>query len=173
MSTYIHDPLHSEVEFKIKHLMISTVRGRFSNFEVTMQAKEDDFSDARISCKIDVSSIYTGISDRDDHLRSSDFFDVEKYPHIKFVGKEVQVKDEDYKIFGTLTIKGIKQDIILKASYNGSDIDNMGQEKYGFDLETTINRKNWDLNFNIAGGRNTLLIGDEVKIFASIQMVKK
>ena len=153
--------------------MISTVRGRFSNFEVTMQAKEDDFSDARISCKIDVSSIYTGISDRDDHLRSSDFFDVEKYPHIKFVGKEVQVKDEDYKIFGTLTIKGIKQDIILKASYNGSDIDNMGQEKYGFDLETTINRKNWDLNFNIAGGRNTLLIGDEVKIFASIQMVKK
>lgn len=173
MSIYVQDPLHSEIEFKIKHLMISNVRGRFSNFEVTMNSKSKDFSDAKIFCKVDMKSIYTGISERDSHLKSSDFFDVEKYPYATFLGKDIKEDSGKYIVYGCLTIKGVKNDIQLNVSYNGSDVDNVGTEKHGFDLETSINRKDWNLNFNIAGGKNTLLIGDEVKIFASIQMVQK
>ena len=173
MPTFKHDPFHSDIEFKIRHLMISTVKGSFSSFDVTLLSDEKDFSDAQIFCEVDVSTIYTGISDRDAHLRSADFFNVDEHPKMHFRSTEIErTSDEDYLIHGLLRIRGVEKQICLNGTYNGSDIDNYGQIKHGFDLIGKINRSDWDLDFNIAGGRNTLLIGDEVKMDISIQVVQ-
>lgn len=173
MAKYIIDPMHSDIEFKIKHLMISTVRGRFNNYEAFMVSEKEDFSDAQIECKIDVASIYTSIKDRDDHLRSPDFFDVEKYPHMIFKSKSIVIKDDEYQIFGDFTIQNTTKPVVLKGRYNGCDVDHYGQTKYGFELEGTIKRSDWFLDFNVVGGKNTLLIGNDVKLEISIQMLKE
>lgn len=174
MNKYTIDPLHSDIEFKIKHLMISSVRGRFNSFRAGMSASTTDFSDAELWCDIDVESIYTSISERDTHLRSADFFNVEKYPLIQFKSSKISVsEDGEYIINGDFTIKGESKPIVLKGNYNGSDVDHYGQEKFGFELSGKIKRSDWDLNFNVAGGRNTMVIGDEVKIEISVQMVKE
>ena len=170
---YVIDPLHSDVEFKIKHLMISSVRGRFNSFQATMNSHKEDFSDADIECWIDVDSIYTGITDRDNHLRSPDFFDAESHPKIHFKSKAIVIEDGEYSILGDFTIKGETHPITLIGSYNGCDVDHYGQMKYGFELTGKIKRSDWSLDFNIAGGRNTLMIGDEVRLDISIQMVKE
>jgi polyisoprenoid-binding protein YceI len=167
-----HDPLHSQIEFKVKHLMISQVRGSFKNFQVTMETKDATFNGAKVECEIDVSSINTQIKDRDDHLKSPDFFDTQKHPKMLF--KSVAVipkKTNQYEMRGLLTIKGIRKPVILQATYNGSDIDQYGQRKFGFEIVGTIDRKDWDLTFNVAGGNSTLLIGNEIKLEASIQML--
>lgn len=171
---YVLDPLHSDVEFKIKHLMISTVKGRFERFEAGIIAEQEDFSDAYIWANIDMESINTSITDRDNHLRGPDFFDVEKYPQMLFRSTRLEAKSEPNKfdIYGQLTIKGITKDVCLNGIYNGNDEDNYGETKYGFEIEGKINRKDWDLNFNIAGGKSTLLIGDDVRLDISIQMTR-
>lgn len=174
MKRYVIDPLHSDIEFKIKHLMISTVKGKFNSYDAWMECESDDFSDAKITCLIDTESIYTSIKDRDDHLRSPDFFDVEKYPKMEFKSTSVKLgKNNEYEIFGNMTIKGIARPLVLKGTFNGSDVDNYGQTKYGFELEGKLKRSDWDLNFNLAGGKNTLLIGDEVKLDIGIQMIEE
>lgn len=172
---YILDPLHSDVEFKIKHLMISTVKGRFEKFDAGIIAEREDFSDAYIWADIDVASINTSITDRDAHLRSSDFFDVEKHPKMLFRSKglEALVEGEGYNIYGELTIKGVTKPVVMRGSYNGNDIDHYGQTKFGFEITGKINRKDWDLSFNVVGGKSTLLIGDEVYIDISIQTIQK
>ncbi len=172
---YLLDPLHSDVEFKIKHLMISTVRGRFESFDAGIIAEKEDFSDAYIWADIKVSSINTSITDRDNHLRSPDFFDVEKHPNILFRSKRLEPTEEkgEFKVWGDLTIKGVTKEVCLKGVYNGNDEDNYGKTKFGFEIDGKINRKDWDLNFNIAGGKSTLLIGDEVHLDISIQMTCK
>jgi len=169
---YVIDPLHSDIEFKIKHLMISNVRGRFTSFRASMDSSERDFSDAQIECEIDVQSIYTGITDRDNHLRSPDFFDIEKHPHINFQSTSIEKTETEYVVYGDFTIRGVTKPIVLKGSYNGNDEDAYGQTKYGFELSGTIKRSDWALNFNMLGGRNTLMIGDEVLLDISIQMVE-
>ena len=169
---YVIDPLHSDIEFKIKHLMISSVRGRFTSFTAGMESEKEDFSDAKFWCEIDVASINTSITDRDSHLRSADFFDIEKFPAIRFNSTSVDVVDGEHLIKGDFEIKGVTKPIKLTGAYNGSDTDAYGQEKYGFDLVGKIKRSDWDLCFNMAGTNSTLLIGDEVKIDISVQMVK-
>lgn len=171
MKKFILDPLHSEVTFKIKHLMISTVTGNFSKFDASMTSNSEDFTDAQLSFVADVSSISTNISDRDNHLKSPDFFDVEKYPNIAFESTKVEKFENRYQIKGNLTIKDATNEVVLSGNYNGNDVDAYGQTKYGFELEGVINRKNWGLTFNLEGGKGSLLIGDEVKIFISIQMM--
>ena len=167
-----HDPLHSQLEFKIKHLMISHVRGAFESFQVSIETKDSTFQGAKIECVIDVDSIKTHIEDRDTHLKSSDFFDVAKYPKMIFRSTQVQrIKGDEYSIEGKLTIKGVSNPVTLIGIYNGSDVDQYGQTKYGFEISTIIKRSNWDLNFNVMGGHSTLLIGNEVKIEANIQMM--
>lgn len=172
MPTFKQDSLHSLIEFKIKHLMISNVRGRFNSFDVTMMSENKDFSDAKIFCNINVQSIDTGIKDRDDHLRSEDFFDADKFPEIGFFSKELKkVRGKGkFKILGNLIIKGKGIPVELDATYNGMDVDNYDSVKHGFDISGKIKRSDWDLDFNIPGGKNTLLIGDEVLIEASIQL---
>lgn len=173
MAKYVIDPMHSDIEFKIKHLMISSVRGRFNNYEAWMTAEKDDFSDAQIECHIDVASIYTSIKDRDDHLRSADFFNVEEFPFMIFKSNKIEIVDGEHLIHGDLTIQDTTKPITLRGKYNGSDVDHYGQTKYGFELEGVMRRTAWFLDFNIAGGKNTLLIGDDVKLEISIQMLKE
>jgi polyisoprenoid-binding protein YceI len=172
MKKFIIDPLHSEIGFKIKHLMISTVTGNFGNFNATMESNSEDFTDAKINFTADVNTISTNISDRDSHLKSPDFFDVENFPNISFESTNILKSGDDYEVTGNLTIKDVTLPITLKGAYNGNDVDAYGQTKYGFELDGKINRKDWGLTFNLEGGKGSLLIGDEVRLIISIQMTE-
>jgi polyisoprenoid-binding protein YceI len=168
-----HDPLHSQIEFKVKHLMISHVRGIFEKFDVRIETKGASFAGAKLYCCVEMDSINTNIKDRDEHLRSPDFFDVKNHPHMIFNSEKTkQVAKDRFLIEGWLKIKDVEKPITLSAQYNGSDVDQYGQVKYGFGIACEINRKEWDLTFNVAGGQSTLLIGDHVRIEADIQMMK-
>jgi len=174
MTTYRIDPLHSFIEFKIKHLMISTVNGSFQSFDATLNSDGDDFANATVTFSADVNSVSTNIIDRDNHLKSVDFFDAENYPKINFNSTSVEKVDENsYVMNGDLEIRGISRPISLSVEYNGEDEDAYGQTKVGFDMEGKINRKDWGLDFNVAGGKGSLLVGDEVKLNISIQMIKQ
>ena len=172
MKKFIIDPLHSEIGFKIKHLMISTVTGNFGSFNASMESELEDFTDAKINFTADVNSLSTNISDRDNHLKSPDFFDTENYPNIIFESTKIEKLGEDYIVSGDLTIKNTTLPITLKGAYNGNDVDAYGQTKYGFELEGKISRKDWGLTFNLEGGKGSLLIGDEVRLIISIQMTE-
>lgn len=174
MATFRQDDLHSSIEFKIKHLMISNVKGRFSSFEAIIISDSDDFSESKVFCEIKVSSINTGIRERDKHLKSDDFFDSKKYPTINFVSREIIKKENsnEFELLGTLRIKKHSAPVSLKVIYNGKDVDNYGVEKHGFDINGSLKRSDWNLDFNIPGGKNTLLIGDDVEIDISLQMVE-
>lgn len=173
MIKYIIDPLHSDISFKIKHLMISNVNGNFNKFDAVMEThSEDNFEDASIIFETLVDSISTNISDRDNHLRSKDFFDVENHPKIVFKSTSVKGTGSDYEVIGDLTIKGVTNPVALKGTYNGNDVDAYGQTKYGFELEGSIKRSDYGLTFNIAGGRGSMMVGEDVKLIISVQMVR-
>jgi polyisoprenoid-binding protein YceI len=173
MSTFKIDPLHSDIEFKVKHLMISTVNGRFTKFDATMEAELEDFTDATLTFEADVDSITTNITDRDNHLKSDDFFSAENYPKITFKSTEINKLDNgDYAIDGLLTIRDIELPITLSGTYNGNDVDAYGQTKYGFELEGVIKRSEYGLSFNAVGEKGGILVSDEVKLIVSIQMMK-
>jgi len=172
MKKYNLDPLHSDVAFRIKHLMISNVNGFFGKFDATMESDSEDFSDAKIWFQAEVNSISTNITDRDNHLKSPDFFDVENFPHLTFESSSIEKENNGYLIKGNLTIKGVSREVTIKGNYNGNDVDAYGQTKYGFELEGVISRKDWGLTFNLEGGKGSLLIGDEVKLMANIQMLE-
>jgi polyisoprenoid-binding protein YceI len=169
---YIIDPLHSDVAFRIKHLMISNVNGIFGKFDATMESESEDFEGAKIWFQADVNTISTNITDRDNHLKGEDFFDADNFPYITFESSKVEKINDEYTVIGELTIKGVSREVTLKGNYNGNDVDAYGQTKYGFELDGSINRKDWGLTFNLEGGKGSLLIGDEVKLMINIQMMK-
>src|SRR3569833_3296898 len=130
------DPMHSEVQFKVKHLVISTVTGSFQNFEGTDENKGNDFSNAKINFSIDVNSIDTNQEQRDGHLKGADFFDAEKYPHIEFESTSVTKEgDDEYTVIGNLTLKDITKPVTLKVEHGGIATDFYGYTKAGFDIE--------------------------------------
>lgn len=173
MSTFKIDPLHSDIEFKVKHLMISTVNGRFNKFDATMVSELEDFTDAVLTFEADVDSISTNIADRDNHLKSDDFFSAEKYPKITFKSTEINnIEGGDYVVEGLLTIRDVELPITLKGTYNGNDVDAYGQTKYGFELEGVIKRSDYGLSFNAVGEKGGILVSDDVKLIISIQMMK-
>ena len=173
MTTFKIDPLHSDIEFKVKHLMISTVNGRFTKFDATMESELEDFTDAVLTFEADVDSITTNIADRDNHLKSDDFFSAEKYPKITFKSTEInKLEDGDYTVAGLLTIRDVELPITLKGSYNGNDVDAYGQTKYGFELEGVIKRSEYGLSFNAVGEKGGILVSDDVKLIISIQMMQ-
>ena len=173
MVKYIIDPLHSDVYFKVKHLMISNVIGNFGKFYAEMESLvNDSFEDSIIYFEADVNSISTNISDRDNHLKSPDFFDCEKYPKIIFKSTSVKGYGSEYEIVGDLTIKGVSKSIVLNGSYNGNDIDSYGQTKYGFELSGSLNRSDYGLTFNIPGAKGSMMVGEEVKLVINVQMIK-
>jgi len=153
--------------------MISNVNGNFNKFYAEMDAiSEDNFEDAIISFEADVESISTNISDRDNHLRSADFFDIENHPKITFKSTSVKGTGSDYEVIGDLTIKGVTNSIALKGTYNGNDVDAWGQTKYGFELEGLLKRSDYNLTFNIAGAKGSMMVGEDVKLIINVQMIR-
>jgi polyisoprenoid-binding protein YceI len=162
------DPTHSEVSFKVKHLVISTVTGNFKSFEGGAESSSDDFQGAEISFTADISSIDTNQSDRDTHLKSADFFDAEKYPKMTFTG----ILEGD-KVKGELTIKDITKEVELSADFGGIVEDPYGQTKAGFELEGKVSRKEFGLLWNAVTEAGSVVVSDQVRILANIQVVKQ
>ena len=168
------DPTHSEVTFKIKHLMISNVSGAFTKFDVQVQTSGDDFTDATVVATIDVASINTNNEQRDAHLRNADFFEVENHPNIAFTSTKVEKDDDDtFDLYGDLTIKNITKPVKLSVEYSGIAKDGWGNIKAGFTVTGKINRKDWGINYNAAVETGGLVLGEELKINAEIQLVKQ
>lgn len=174
MTTWKIDPTHSEVQFKVKHLMISTVTGQFANFEGTVEAASEDFSGASITFEADVDSISTKNADRDQHLKAPDFFDAAQYPKVRFVSKEVKkIDDTNYKVTGELTIREHTKPVELAVEYGGITKDPWGQIKAGFELSGKINRKEFGLAFHATTDTGGLVLGDEVKLLAAVEVVRQ
>jgi len=168
------DPSHSKIGFKVKHLMISNVLGNFKTFEGLVTTTGNDFSTAEISFSLNSTSIDTEIADRDTHLKSADFFDVENHPKITFEGKGLKdLGDDLYDLTGNLTIKGITHPITLAVEYGGIMNDPWGNVKAGFSITGKIKRKDWGLNWNAALEAGGVLVGEEVKLNCDIELVKQ
>ena len=168
---WILDLSHSELFFKVKHLMISNVKGSFRKFEV--EARGEDFSASAIKVTIDASSIFTNDDGRDGHLKSADFFDVENHKEITFRSTSFKkADDENYRLTGMLTIKGVSNKVSLSVEFGGTNKDPWGNEKAAFSLNGIINRKDWGLNWNAALETGGVLVSDEVRISGDIQLVK-
>lgn len=169
---WILDPTHSELGFKVKHLMISNVKGNFTQFEASIDG--DDFTKSSVNVTIDVASISTNNTDRDNHLKSADFFDAENHSQIIFKGNSLsKIDDENYTLSGTITIKGISKDISLNVEYGGTNKDPWGNEKMAFAVNGKLNRSDFDLTWNAALETGGVLVSEEVKINAEVQFVKQ
>ncbi|HKO76657.1 MAG TPA: YceI family protein [Flavobacterium sp.] len=167
------DPTHSEVYFKIKHLEIATVTGRFDEITGTAEA-EEDFENAEFSFTANVDSINSNDQKRDTHLKSADFFDAEKFPKITFHStKFKRIGDSTFELIGKLTIKEITKPTILEIKYGGTNIDSWGNTKAGLKLKGKINRRDFGLVWNAAIETGGFLISEEVKINANIELLKK
>ncbi len=154
--------------------MISNVSGNFTKFDVQAETKGDDFTNGAVKVNIDVASINTNNETRDAHLRNADFFEAEKYPYITFNSTKVeQVEDDTFNLFGDLTIKNITKPVKLSAEYSGIAKDPWGNEKAGFTISGKINRKDWGINYNAALETGGLMLGEELKINAEVQLVKQ
>jgi polyisoprenoid-binding protein YceI len=164
------DAAHSEIQFKVKHMMISTVTGKFNNFNVEVEAEKDDFSDADISFTADTASVDTGAEQRDTHLRSADFFDADKYP--KMVFKATSFSPAKSELQGELTIKDVTKTVKLEAEFGGIGQDPWGNTKAGFTLSGKLNRKEWGLNWNAALEAGGVLVSEDGKLLGEIQLMK-
>ncbi|MFZ6052991.1 YceI family protein [Halocola ammonii] len=165
------DPTHSEVQFKVKHLVISTVTGSFNKFEGSLTTENEDFDGASAYLTIDADSVHTNQADRDGHLKSGDFFDAETYPQLKFEGKLSKTGD-GYKLTGPLTIKDVTKEVTLDVEHGGVMEDPYGQTKAGFELTGSINRKEFGLTWSQVTEAGGVVVGDNVKLMMSIQVVK-
>ena len=168
------DPSHSEIIFKIKHLMITTVSGQFKKFNVEAETSSDDFNSAtKISFTADVDSVSTNDNQRDGHLKSADFFDAEKFPQLTFTGKKYEGDGDEGKITGDLTMHGVTKPITLNVEFGGIVKDPYGQTKAGFTVTGKLSRKEFGLSWGAVTEAGNVLLGDEVKINAEIQLIKK
>ncbi|HZG22928.1 MAG TPA: YceI family protein [Chitinophagaceae bacterium] len=171
---WVLDPTHSELGFKIKHLMISSVSGSLKSFQAEVETNGEDFSTAQISLSADMASISTNNDLRDAHLRNSDFFEVEKYPELKFTSTRLEKTDSDtFTLFGNLTIKGVTRPVKLNVEFNGVTKDPWGGERAGFVVTGKINRSEWGVNFNSVLESGGVALSEEVRIFSELQMVKQ
>ncbi len=168
------DPTHSEIGFKIKHLMISNVSGNFNKFDVQAETNGDDFANATVTLNIDVASINTNNEQRDVHLRNADFFEVEKHPNITFKSAKVERVDDDiFNLYGDLTIKETTKPVKLSVEYSGIAKDPWGNVKAGFTINGKINRKDWGINYNAVLETGGVMLGEELKLNGEIQLVKQ
>lgn len=163
------DPAHSEVQFKVKHLVITTVTGSFESFNGSVTSESDDFDNAKVNFTIDVNSINTRSKDRDNHLRSNDFFAVEEHPEMIFSGV-LHNNSGDYKLVGDLTIRGTTKKVELDVDYNGTVKDPWGNTKAGFELSGKLNRKDFGLTWNTITEAGSMLVGEDVKLVISVQL---
>jgi polyisoprenoid-binding protein YceI len=168
------DPMHSQIGFKVKHLMFTNVRGNFKEFESRVSTSGTDFTTAEIDLKIKADSINTNDGNRDGHLKSPDFFDVENFSDLTFKGKQFQAtgRDNEYTLYGDLTIKGVTHPIKLLAEFGGVIKDPWGNEKAAFSLLGKINRKDWGLTWNAPLEAGGVLLGDEITLEIDVQLAK-
>lgn len=162
------DTAHSEIGFKVKHLMISTVKGAFEDFSASVETEHEDFKNADFTFTAQIASINTKNKDRDTHLKSEDFFNAEKYPEMTFKSKSY---DGD-KLVGDLTIRDVTKEVILNMDFNGVAVDPYGQTKAGFEVTGKINRKDFNLSWNAATEAGSIVVGDTVQMAIDLQFIK-
>lgn len=171
---WILDPTHSELQFKVKHLMITTVTGHFGVIEGEVTTEENDFSTAQITFRAAIDSITTGNEQRDGHLKSDDFFSAETFPHLTFTSTSVEKKnEEEFSIHGSLTIRDVTKPVTLKAELGGIAKDPYGNIKAGFTVSAVINRKDFGLTWNAVTESGGLLVSEDVRLAAEIQFAKQ
>lgn len=169
---WVLDPTHSELTFKVKHLMISNVKGEFKNF--TAQIDNEEFEKGSVKVTVETASVFTNNTDRDNHLKSADFFDVENHPTLTFTSTSfTKVDDDEFKLKGLLTVKEISKEVILDVEFGGINKDPWGNIKAGFSFKGKINRKDWGLNWNAALETGGVLVSDEVIIAGELQFAKQ
>ena len=166
------DLSHSEIQFKVKHLVITTVTGNFKEFKGSVEAN-NDFDGASINFEASVESINTNNQQRDEHLKSADFFDAEQFPTLSFQSTAFTKNNETYNLMGNLTLKGVTLPINLAVEYNGIATDPWGNVKAGFELTGKLNRKDYGLSWNTITEAGGALVSEEVKLIANIQLVKQ
>ncbi|MBN3583796.1 YceI family protein [Algoriphagus aestuarii] len=169
---WIIDPTHSEVSFKVKHLVISTVTGYFRKFEGSLEAASDNFDGATVKFTADVDSIDTNQNDRDNHLKSADFFDAANHPKLSFEGKLAQ-EDGEYKLVGNLTMRETTKEVTLSVDLGGVTADPYGQTKAGFEIEGKVNRKEFGLSWSAVTEAGSVVVSDQVRLHLSVQLVKQ
>lgn len=166
------DPTHSEVQFKVKHLVISTVTGSFKKFHGEVVSESEDFDNANVNFTIDASSIDTNQADRDGHLKSDDFFAVAQHPELTFSGTLYKKKGNDYKLAGDLTIRGNARPVELDVEFGGIVKDPWGNVKAGFEMTGKINRKEYGLTWNALTEAGGVVVGEDVKLHINVEVVK-
>ncbi|MBN2731229.1 MAG: YceI family protein [Balneolaceae bacterium] len=167
------DPTHSEVQFKVKHLVISTVTGSFGSYNGRIEADGDDFENAKATFAADIDSISTNNEDRDQHLKSDDFFNAEAHPQLKFESTSFEkVGDGEYKVTGELTIRDVTKEIELDVVHGGTVTDQYGQTKAGFEVEGIINRKEFGLTWSAVTEAGNVVVGDKIKLQLNVQFIK-
>ena len=168
------DPAHSEIQFKVKHLMITTVTGYFKTFDLDVETETDDFNTAKkIEFTADIDSIDTNNAQRDAHLKSNDFFNGEQYPLLKFVGKKYEVNGDEGTLQGDLTIREITKPVSLKVEFGGTVVDPWGQQKAGFTVSGKINRKDFNLTWDAVTEAGQVVVSNEIKVHAEVQLIKQ
>jgi polyisoprenoid-binding protein YceI len=171
--TWSVDPAHSKVGFAVKHMGIATVRGEFTEFEGTLEIGED-LATAKAYGTVKVQSVDTNESQRDDHLRSPDFFDQEQHPELRFASTRIEaLDDEEFRITGNLTLHGVTNEVVLHADVQGTDIDPWGNERVGLEITGQLSRGDYGMKFNQALGSGNMLVADKVKLALDISAVKQ
>lgn len=173
MATYKIDVDHSDIMFKVKHLMISTANGIFKKFDATLESAKEDFTDAVITFEADIDSIDTKNEQRDAHLKSDDFFNAAAFPKLTFKSTGIEKAGSEYKLKGDLTIRDITQPITLDVEYNGSTKDPWGFERAGFEVSGKINRKEFGLKWSAVTEAGGLVVDDVVKLQMNVEFVKQ
>src|SRR5690554_4270215 len=168
-TNWLLDPTHSEISFKVKHMMISTVRGHFEDFQATAKTNGDDFNGASLNFSAKTASINTKNKDRDGHLQSDDFFNSEKFPEMTFVSKSFNGDT----LVGDLTIRDVTKEITLDAELDGIAVDPYGQTKAGFEMKGEINRKDFNLTWNAVTEAGSIVVSDKVKLEIDVQFIKQ
>lgn len=173
-ATWVLDTAHSEITFKVKHMMVSNVTGKFETYAVTADINEEDFTQSVIQFSAETASVNTGAVDRDNHLRSGDFFDSANYPEMTFQSTSIVKKDDDnYTLNGTLNIRGTEKPVSLNVEIGGFGQDPWGNTKAGFTISGKINRKEWGLNWNAALEAGGVLVAEEVRLNCEVQLMKQ
>lgn len=174
MATYKIDVDHSDIMFKVKHLMISTITGNFKKFDATVEMTTDDFSNAKITFEAQVDSIETKNAQRDAHLKGDDFFNAEKFPLLTFSSEKIEkVSGDEYKLTGDLTMRDVTKSISLNVEFNGSAKDPWGMERMGFEISGKIDRKEYGLSWSALTEAGGLVVSDEVKLIMNVEMIKQ
>lgn len=168
--TWTVDPSHSEVGFSVRHLMVSKVKGNFETFEATITVAENPMASS-VTAEVDLGSINTRDAQRDGHLKSADFFEVDKHPKLTFTSTSVEAAGSDYKVTGDLTIKGNTKAVVLDLEFNGVHPDPWGGTRAGFSAETEINRKDFGIEFDLPMDGGGVVVGDKIKITLEVEAV--